>query len=241
MINQYGPAIKEVERKSFITLSCKNVKGEELRGEIGRLLHTFGLCIRRAKRKMDVVGVRKIEVTYNAKEDTFHPHIHGIFSREVCDALLDAWMDIQGDKSSLKGQDVRMANDGDVHELFKYATKLFKVKKGEKGRGVIHFDPISQDEIFRALKNKRTFQSYGMQVEVSDDIDELEAVEVEGLEEDVNTWHWMSSEGTWKNKRGDLLTSSKHKDLYQIVIAGKNWERIRQDYEKTYRIPINEI
>lgn len=221
MINRYGPEIKEIEEKAFLTLSCTNVPKDNLREELKRLTKCFANCVRRVKRKHQVKGIRKIEVTYNKEEDTYHPHIHGIFSLEVSNALRSAWMDMQGPLSHWKGQDVRKANDDDVHELFKYATKLFKVEKdkAQKGRAVIVFDPISQDAIFTALKNQRTFQSYGMSVEVSEDISELDAEEFENLRDEDNVWRWVPKLGTWVNEDGVLLSRTNHVDVYLFVLT----------------------
>ena len=61
----------------FLTLTVKNVVGEELSAELSRLTKSFDRLFKRAKVKKAVIGyLRAIEVTYNAERDDYHPHIH---------------------------------------------------------------------------------------------------------------------------------------------------------------------
>lgn len=61
----------------FVTLTQKNVKGEDLKEEIDNLYKSFNRLMLRKKIKMMSLGwFRALEVTYNKKDDTFHPHFH---------------------------------------------------------------------------------------------------------------------------------------------------------------------
>ena len=61
----------------FVTLTQKNVPGEELKEEIDRLYKAFDKLMRRKKiRLMSLGWFRALEVTYNAASKTFHPHFH---------------------------------------------------------------------------------------------------------------------------------------------------------------------
>lgn len=61
----------------FVTLTQRNVSGEELKEEIDRLYKAFNDLMRRKKIKLMSLGwFRALEVTYNAKYNTFHPHFH---------------------------------------------------------------------------------------------------------------------------------------------------------------------
>ena len=70
----------------FLTLTVRNVKGEELEGELKRLNDGWTYMTAKsrtfapAKRlKESLLGYLKaIEITYNRKQDTYHPHIHAI-------------------------------------------------------------------------------------------------------------------------------------------------------------------
>lgn len=61
----------------FITLTQKNVFSFEMEDEMSNIFKGFSKFIRRKKFKDNVLGfVRGIEITYNQKSDTYHPHIH---------------------------------------------------------------------------------------------------------------------------------------------------------------------
>lgn len=66
----------------FLTLTCRNVEGQELGGTLDTLFHSFDKMFRRAIIKKSIVGwFRALEVTHNLDEsskdyDTYHPHFH---------------------------------------------------------------------------------------------------------------------------------------------------------------------
>lgn len=61
----------------FLTLTVKNVPGEKLNETLSQLTKAFDRLFRRAKIKKNLIGfLRSVEVTYNEKEDMYHPHIH---------------------------------------------------------------------------------------------------------------------------------------------------------------------
>uniref|UniRef100_UPI003F691352 protein rep n=1 Tax=Streptococcus pluranimalium TaxID=82348 RepID=UPI003F691352 len=61
----------------FLTLTVRNVKGEDLNKTLTSLTQSFDRLFRRAKVKKNLLGyLRSIEVTHNEKEKTYHPHIH---------------------------------------------------------------------------------------------------------------------------------------------------------------------
>lgn len=61
----------------FLTLTCKNVKGEELSETITKMLYAFKMMFKYKAFKEFVLGfMRSLEVTYNQEDEEFHPHIH---------------------------------------------------------------------------------------------------------------------------------------------------------------------
>lgn len=61
----------------FVTLTQKNVSGDELKNEIDNLYKSFNRLMLRKKIKLMSLGwFRALEVTYNAETNTFHPHFH---------------------------------------------------------------------------------------------------------------------------------------------------------------------
>lgn len=61
----------------FLTLTVKNVPGEELNQAISELAKSFDRLFRRAKVKKNMLGyIRATEITRNEDRNDFHPHIH---------------------------------------------------------------------------------------------------------------------------------------------------------------------
>jgi len=71
----------------FVTLTVENVKGKDLRDIIKQMNEGFKALVQdskhylvSAKLRENLLGYMKaVEVTYNAKRNDFHPHIHCIF------------------------------------------------------------------------------------------------------------------------------------------------------------------
>lgn len=75
-------------RYLFITLTQKNCCGSELVQEINKINKSFSLLVDKTKRvqpatkfkKMLLGYIKSMEVTYNPKTKTYHPHLHCIFA-----------------------------------------------------------------------------------------------------------------------------------------------------------------
>lgn len=71
--------VKEIQNKDFvlITLTVKNCPVTWLEKTINQLLESFHRMVNRKTWKRAIKGYfRTLEITYNGKENTFHPHIH---------------------------------------------------------------------------------------------------------------------------------------------------------------------
>jgi hypothetical protein len=69
--------------------------------------------------------IRKLECTYNAASDQYHPHFHVLVNDlDAAEVLLHAWFTKFGDRAIWKAQDVRAVDVGSARELFKYFTKI---------------------------------------------------------------------------------------------------------------------
>jgi plasmid rolling circle replication initiator protein Rep len=79
-VAQMFPVLEKLGSKYeylFATLTIKNVKYEDLSHAIDIILQGYDRLLKRRKIKRAWVGkIRGLEVTYNAKTKTFHPHIH---------------------------------------------------------------------------------------------------------------------------------------------------------------------
>lgn len=61
----------------FLTLTVRNVKGEDLNVTLTSLTKSFDRLFKRVKVQRNLLGyLRSVEVTHNEKENTYHPHIH---------------------------------------------------------------------------------------------------------------------------------------------------------------------
>ena len=72
-------AVAEVPKMRFVflTLTVRNVKGEDLNSTITEMLKGFKALFDLKEVDKPTLGyVRNLEVTYNAQRDDFHPHIH---------------------------------------------------------------------------------------------------------------------------------------------------------------------
>ncbi|MGV3007267.1 protein rep [Streptococcus pluranimalium] len=64
----------------FLTLTVRNVKGEDLNTTLTSLTKSFDRLFKRVKVQRNLLGyLRSVEVTHNEKENTYHPHIHVLF------------------------------------------------------------------------------------------------------------------------------------------------------------------
>ena len=61
----------------FLTLTLRNVVGNDLNKTLTLLTQSFDRLFRRAKVKKNLLGyLRSVEVTHNESDNTYHPHIH---------------------------------------------------------------------------------------------------------------------------------------------------------------------
>lgn len=202
LINGYLPVIKsEFQEPMFVTLTIPNVSGpdlqltiEEMTRTIIKINHLF-----RHRRDFRLKGIRKIECTYNEKHKDFHPHLHILVeSKLAADQLAAYWLENYPDADK-RGQDIRPADQNSLIELFKYSTKITAKSKN---------NAEALDIIFKALYKKRVFQPIGLKkVSVSEDIDEIQAQEIETLQNAFDVWDWEQEAKDWLNSSGELLTA----------------------------------
>jgi len=160
MINGYSLPLQELQKEDdlwMITLTSKTVKGKRLRFEIERLTKGFTRIKDNLRKNHNIklVGCRKLEITYNQKEDRYHPHFHFIQKGKLeAEMLLKYWYK-HNPKASSKAQDIRLIDADDSNnliEVFKYATK--EVAKDDFSAKALH-------NIYKSIDRKRVFQTYG--------------------------------------------------------------------------------
>jgi len=225
MINSYMPVLDEWDDKYFVTLTIPNVPEDKLAAAITGIQKEFKLIKnqlwqqhRRKQRSKKLMGLRKLECTYNPERGDYHPHYHVIVCGEQnAHDLLNEWLRRFPDARSL-AQDVRPADDKSVRELFKYFTKL--IVKVSGGESVVLPEPL--DVMFRVLRGRRTFQSFGFtkpkQVEEADDksMELAEQIEQETIEE---VFGWVQEQHDWIGKHtGRKLSGYKPSPKWQRFV-----------------------
>ncbi len=109
-------------------------------------------------------------------------------------------------------QDCRPCTENSEIEIFKYFTKIIT-----KIGGKYKFFPAEFDHIFSTIKGKRTFRTFGMKKEISEDIEEIESVSVEDLENKFSIYQFCYSD--WYDvETGEALTNYSPTDnLIQLT------------------------
>ncbi|HCD3575171.1 TPA: protein rep, partial [Staphylococcus aureus] len=131
--------VKQVESKSFIflTLTTPNVTAEHLESEIKHYNESFRRLSNRKHFKSIAKGyVRKLEVTYNAERDDYHPHFHVLIAVNKSyftdkryyisqKEWLNLWRDVteNPDITQVKVQKIRQNNNKELYEMAKYSGK----------------------------------------------------------------------------------------------------------------------
>jgi hypothetical protein len=192
LMKGYMPSVEQMNQPYLVTLTIPNVLEAELKHSLVGMVETFNQVKKALKRlKMPFNGIRKLEATYNAETDTYHPHIHVILeSKEVASMVVERWL-LKYKNASMKGQDVRPITDANgVKELFKYTTKIVtNVTTNETNERRIFIPAL--DVIFKAMKGMRTFQSFGDVTKIKEDVSKVETETFNHLQEEFNIYEWL--------------------------------------------------
>jgi hypothetical protein len=224
-MNGYKDALAGLTDKHFVTLTVPNVPGHKLSGTIEAMNKALKLIRERMrKRGTPVIGIKKMECTYNYSRNDYHPHFHLIVAGTpykgkikkdsgffidgsfIAKNIIDSWL-TEFPECSRDAQDSRPADDNSVMELFKYFSKL--IVKTDKGR---EFHPESLDIIFRAMKGKRVFQPMGIE-KVTEEVEEVQQFDCKGIkpteEGKPKIWLYNDVEADYFDTSGGRLTKYK--------------------------------
>lgn len=211
-LNKYKKQLHELGTLHLTTLTIPNVTADKIKPTL-QLFRKVFLKFRDKKRKqnIDFSGVYNFEITYNAKTNLFHPHIHIIHSElemqlkenytkksKYKNELIDYWLQNTKDfNTNILAQDTRIVTD--LIEGFKYqALSVYK----NKSKQIIV--PVKElDQIYQAIKSVRMFNSFGNikalpDEEIEKEMDSLESYNTEKAEGaylwKVNDWHHTHDE-----------------------------------------------
>lgn len=245
MMAGYIEPLRKLGDLYFTTLTRKNVSAEELSETINKMLKDMSNIIRvlREKRGIKLSGIRKIEVTYNSKTDTYHPHFHILHNYDVGNMIIDEWLIRNPNTAKKQGWDYRKKKMVDIqdtkpvtkknkddkkflNELFKYASKF--VVKDDKEKGILNIYVPALDNILRALHTKRTMQTFGeiRKVKALEDVTEVSELlsqEIEDIDEDHKEWAWLGhiEMFDWYDSELNALTKYKPPDITFRYLLGE--------------------
>lgn len=192
-------AIKQEPKARFIflTLTVKNVAGNDLNQTLSSLTQSFDRLFRRAKVKKNLIGyLRSVEVTHNELTNEYHPHIHVLLMLKTSyfkggnyisqEEWGDMWsqslkvdyvpmVDVRAVKE--KGKGLR----GAILETAKYPTKPFKLEMENKQvvddlyNGLYRKRQLGYGGLFKVIKKQFALDDAenGDLVHTSDDTESL--------------------------------------------------------------------
>lgn len=226
LIHKYMPVVEQWEDKYFVTLTLKNVKARYLRETINsmtktvtKIKNTIRLRHHRGKGER-YVGLRKLECTYNADTDEYHPHFHFVIDGyDNAHELYHRWIELTA-TAKYGGQDIREADDNSTKELFKYFTKVTTPIKGKKGEIIDHkIYADAMDVIFNSIKGLRTFQHFGFKQNKAKAEDFI-PLELNG-DPIVSTAKWIQELADWAEDNGELLSGYIVKKETEKLVKNK--------------------
>lgn len=186
MHNQYEGELKTFADAQMVTLTIRTMGKKELRPAILKMGLTWSAIYKKLhkhckKAGIKLRGLRKFECTYNAKDDKYHPHFHILVEgKGIAEMIYKEWMAKYPMETYKDAQDIRPANTNAPKELFKYLTKIVS-------DDTIYIPAL--DVIFQSIRGCKIYQSFGVKP-LDDNIDELDAITVEDLIDEIAWWKW---------------------------------------------------
>ena len=200
----------------MLTLTFQNVKAHELKSEVQAMVKNFQKskdCLR--KEKIFIRGLRKLEVTYNDENDTYHPHYHIMIDNYGnASRIKDRWEDQYNGRVSEYAQNIRSIDQKGFLELFKYFAKIFK---RSKKTGEIEFNAPSLVNILRSLEHKRIVQPFGIKSKILENEDIEEEISDKILFNiDKNVYLWEQNYNDWLGLgTGEILTQYEPTEAFK--------------------------
>ncbi len=149
--HRFGQVIEGLRNPKYLVLSEANCELNDLEGGLRRLYESWNR-FRRSDLWAAVDGaICVLEVTYNRKARTWHPHLNVLFDGPFLpfEALRDEW--INSTRGRGRSAHIQKADKSTVRELLKYVTKL-----------VDFLDiPEAVDVFLTATHRKRFIRTYG--------------------------------------------------------------------------------
>jgi plasmid rolling circle replication initiator protein Rep len=159
MMGGYIEPLRKLGDLHFTTLTRKNVTAEELPETINKMLKDMSNIIRvlREKRNIKLSGIRKIEVTYNSKTNTYHPHFHILHNYDVGNMIIDEWVIRNPNTAKKQGWDFKQKKMVNIQ-----VTKpVFKKDEDDK-KFLNEFSDVQIEEVSRLTVNSKVRIKQGL-------------------------------------------------------------------------------
>ena len=204
LIQTYLPTLDTWTQKQFVTLTVPNCQAQGLSQKMGDMLKAFTkIKDRERKEKRKIIGIRKLEITYNRAKDDYHPHYHFILKdADSCHEIVKQWLKHFPDATNA-AQDWKPADKNSCFELFKYFTKLTSNSSKDKSINV-----SALDTIFQSIQGVRTFQPFGFIAHKCQPPPENVEMQKQIYETSIYTWEKSLSDFLDKDS-GEFLTNYK--------------------------------
>lgn len=212
--------VQKIHKKEliFLTLTAPNVVSELLESEI----KDFNKAFKRLSETKDFKNIckgyiRKLEVTYNAKEDTYHPHFHVViavnknyFTKNYINQKkwLEMWQ-VAKRNPKITQVDIRKAKLDDMKGVYEMATYSAKASD-------YLFSEDTFDTFYNALKGKQLITFNGLFKEILKEIKDgkhSELLESDGEIYNKQLWfNWIKEK--YELFRTDELSDSEMQKIY---------------------------
>ena len=214
----------------FLTLTAPNIRAEEVSSEIDSYNQAFKrLSETKAFKNISLGYIRKLEITYNSEDNTYHPHFHIIiavnksyFKKTYITKAnwLKMWQKAKRDEkiTQVDIRKIRMRSIKEIFEIATYSTKqkqlysdfeIFKVfRNAFRNRRIIAYNGL-----FRELKKLR---DDGLLV-----VDDLE--NLNGLKESADReiyYKWCADMKQYNEFIENELSEDDFKKIYNIDFNG---------------------
>lgn len=199
----------------FLTLTIPNVEGDKLKDAI----KAINLGIKKLFKRKEVMSIsrgymRKLEITYNAKRNDFHPHPHIVIAVDKSYGTnkgyyitqpewLQLWRDCMGDQSITQVDVRKMDMKKGVNEIAKYTSK---------DEDYLHSQPVF-DYFYNALRGAQVLTYNGLFKDAKKlyDTDQLEDYkqidETEYIYKIVSAWFHV-----YRDADG-VITENQYQDI----------------------------
>lgn len=197
----------------FLTVTIRNCSAAELPKAVDDIMQGWRKMYRRKDvKEMTAGAIRTLEITYNRKNHSYHPHMHIIFA--VHDSYFgrgyikqEKWSQIWRECMNLDYNpvtDVRrikqVTGDKAYMEISKYVVKLSSVLNVTSEKELDNIICTLEEALFRRRTIHYTgiFRQWRREKKLADDIKDNEAVEISDPDEwDVYIFRWIYGEGRY--------------------------------------------